>query len=298
MKIYISILSLLWFTTGNLCVHLEASEPCYDLVICAVFKNEAFYLQEWLDYHKKMGVEHFYLYDNNSEDGSREILHSYIERGDVDLYEWPVDTRSQQEYLQLLQLPAYNHALQIVKETARWAAFIDIDEFIVPVKHANVAQLLQEYEDYGGLAINWQIFGTSGLQQLPPDKRLIEMLTWKGEEKSEMNMLVKLIVQPSYVSRIEDPHSFQFEEGYFAVNGDKTAVNPFTRYHPVCISTIQINHYWFGTEDWFRTSKIPRRALWGIQISEENIQEMIGNFNVIKDESILNVYRVYHAKTI
>ena len=33
----------------------------YDLAVVAIFKDEARYLKEWLDYHLLAGVEHFYL---------------------------------------------------------------------------------------------------------------------------------------------------------------------------------------------------------------------------------------------
>ncbi|MBR0260666.1 MAG: glycosyltransferase family 2 protein [Selenomonadaceae bacterium] len=40
----------------------------YDLAIVAILKNEGRYLKEWLDYHLSAGVDHFYLYDNDSTD--------------------------------------------------------------------------------------------------------------------------------------------------------------------------------------------------------------------------------------
>ncbi|MBR7025230.1 MAG: glycosyltransferase family 2 protein, partial [Selenomonadaceae bacterium] len=46
----------------------------YDLAVVAIFKNEGHYLKEWLDYHLFAGVEHFYLYNNNSTDNYEEVL--------------------------------------------------------------------------------------------------------------------------------------------------------------------------------------------------------------------------------
>ncbi|KIC71464.1 hypothetical protein DB44_DM00010, partial [Candidatus Protochlamydia amoebophila] len=31
----------------------------YDLSVCAIFKNEAPYLKEWIEYHRLIGVKHF-----------------------------------------------------------------------------------------------------------------------------------------------------------------------------------------------------------------------------------------------
>ena len=39
----------------------------YDLSVCAIFKDEASYLKEWIEYHKLVGVQHFYLYENENE---------------------------------------------------------------------------------------------------------------------------------------------------------------------------------------------------------------------------------------
>ncbi|MBR2734192.1 MAG: glycosyltransferase family 2 protein, partial [Selenomonadaceae bacterium] len=40
----------------------------HDLAIAAILKNEGHYIKEWLDYHLLAGVDHFYLYDNDSTD--------------------------------------------------------------------------------------------------------------------------------------------------------------------------------------------------------------------------------------
>jgi hypothetical protein len=37
------------------------------IAICLIIKDENEYLQEWMDYHRKVGVSHFYIYDNNSK---------------------------------------------------------------------------------------------------------------------------------------------------------------------------------------------------------------------------------------
>ena len=51
----------------------------YSVAIAAIFKNEAPYLREWVEYHKMIGVEHFWLYNDNSSDNFEEILEPYIE---------------------------------------------------------------------------------------------------------------------------------------------------------------------------------------------------------------------------
>src|SRR5205807_2413627 len=101
----------------------------------------------------------------------------------------------------------YNDALLRVKETARWAAFIDLDEFLCPMRHITLVEMLKEYEEYGGLAVNWQVFGTSCIDQLQPGHRIVEDFIWKAPFWWEINKYIKVIVQPRAVQCFsQNPH--------------------------------------------------------------------------------------------
>ncbi|MDR0796472.1 MAG: glycosyltransferase family 92 protein, partial [Tannerella sp.] len=58
--------------------------PYYYLTVCAIAKNEGPYFKEWIEWHQKIGVEKFYIYDNESGDHTKEVLEPYIESGLVD----------------------------------------------------------------------------------------------------------------------------------------------------------------------------------------------------------------------
>ena len=95
----------------------------YDLAVVAILKNEGHYLKEWLDYHLVAGVEHFYLYDNDSSDNAAEILRPYVAAGLVDYFSAPGTA---------MQMLGYNDAVKRFKFFSRYMAFIDLDEFIFP----------------------------------------------------------------------------------------------------------------------------------------------------------------------
>jgi len=40
----------------------------YELAVCALVQNEAPYIAEWIAYHRLIGFEHFFIYDNHSND--------------------------------------------------------------------------------------------------------------------------------------------------------------------------------------------------------------------------------------
>lgn len=140
----------------------------YKLSVCSIFKNESESLMEWIEYHMVAGVEHFYLYNNNSEDDYKTILRPYIEEGIVTLYDWP-------EYPG--QASAYNHCWDNFRSDSQWIAFIDLDEYICPKYDENIPLLLDRYSKYPILVIYWLFFGTSGELSRNRNKCLIEQLT-------------------------------------------------------------------------------------------------------------------------
>ena len=51
-------------------------------------KDEAADLEEWLQFHSGVGVDHFILYDNGSSDNFREVLAPWLGAGRVTLVDW------------------------------------------------------------------------------------------------------------------------------------------------------------------------------------------------------------------
>lgn len=287
LLVYIFIQIFFCSKINSLIANQEQSK--YELVICSLFRNEELYMKEWIEFHKLMGVQHFYLYDNGSSDRSVEILQPYIAAGLVDLFSWPKETNNQAENLYNLQLPIYDHALELVKHTAKWAAFIDLDEFLFPVQEDNFIKLLQNYSRYAGLAVNWQIFGTSNRDTLYPDELLIEALTLRAPVQAENHHYVKSIVQPQLVKKITDPHSFYFIDGLYAVNTNYEPILPGIGIQKsIVIDKVRINHYQFGTRNWFLTRKVPLKIKWGHIKNEKPayLERLMARYNVEYDISI------------
>ena len=58
----------------------------YYLSIVAIFKNESWILEEWLNHYINEGVEHFFLIDNDSNDDYLSILKPFIDKKQVTLF--------------------------------------------------------------------------------------------------------------------------------------------------------------------------------------------------------------------
>ena len=125
----------------------------YNVSLCAIFKNEAPYLKEWIEYHSLIGVDHFYLYNNNSNDNYMSILKPYVEKNKVTIIDFPYEHA---------QMKAYGNCIKKYKNESRWIGFIDIDEFVVPIKDNDIYTFLSRFNNKPAVKIYWKVFGTSG----------------------------------------------------------------------------------------------------------------------------------------
>jgi len=180
------------------------SETKHNLSVCALFKNEANYLKEWIEYHKMVGVDHFYLYNNGSIDRSVEILIPYIKEGLVTLVQWPNRLPKHQidnsMWALSTQLPAYENAAKyLALKDTKWLVVLEVDEFIVPVNAKTISEILEGYDEYPGLQVVSDFFNTSLENKLPKRNLIIESieLTSAPDQKIE-NSVEKTIFKPEY----------------------------------------------------------------------------------------------------
>ena len=209
-----------------------------DLAVCAIMKNEAPYVKEWIDYHRLVGVKRFYIYDNESTDNMREVLRPYIEHG-ILVYKY------QEGYAQ--QNPVYNECMHNYGDKIKWLGFIDTDEFVVPVEKNNIPDLLQDYDEYAGVAVNWLMFDSNGHIEKPKGGLLenYQRINWDNNLGA---LFVKLFVQPLCVENIPSPHRFVYKPGYFAVLENKMMLDT-GKTNLYYGKKIHINHYYCKSEE-------------------------------------------------
>lgn len=224
----------------------------YTLSVCAIFQNEAPYMKEWIEYHKIQGVEHFWLYNNNSSDEYLEVLDPYIKSGSVELIDWPhtPETNDWKQFSFTIQPGAYRDGLERARNVSKWLALIDIDEFLVPLKDKSIVCCLEErFKDEKGLYIRWLTFGTSHIEKVLPGELMIEKLLLCALPLHDIYR--KSIVNPNDVKDCVNPHYCLYTHGNHI--SDDT-VDEFMR----------INHYWCRDEWFLQNIKMPRYEMWGI----------------------------------
>lgn len=203
-----------------------------ELSVGAIMKDEAPYLIEWLEFHKIVGVERFYLYNNNSTDNTVDILQPYLQSGEVILHDWPFTPG---------QISAYEHCLNTYKNESEWIAFIDMDEFLFPTEKDDIKEVLEEFYDFPGVAVNWLVFGSSG-HKTRPEGLQVEKFSNRSEENFGANKMVKTIVRPEFATCSGNPHHFlYFNDEVVVTENKEPIVGPWSTANSV--QKLRINHY-------------------------------------------------------
>lgn len=117
------LLRALWKRRELDCVSLKAKNLRRDaIVLFATLHDERIRLPYFLQYYRDLGVDHFFIVDNDSQDGGREYL---SQQPDVSLWSTKAsykDSRYGVDWLMGLMM-RYGHK--------RWCLTVDIDEFLI-----------------------------------------------------------------------------------------------------------------------------------------------------------------------
>jgi hypothetical protein len=217
--------------TSENAVNEKGSPP-----ICAVAiaKAEEKFIEEWLVYHHLIGVDHFFVYDNDPALPLRSLLKPYesiatvIDWGGDPTEGWPGRN---------LQTKTYTHALESIRGDFEWVTFLDIDEFIVTRRHATLPEYLESLGDIGSDRLNWHVFGHNGHYR-DPSGLVTAGLTRRMREPS---VNTKAISRTRAISAIDSAHFCRLEKGWDEVDANG---KPWSEtIYPGLTDTAHVNHY-------------------------------------------------------
>lgn len=220
------------------------------LGIVLIAKNEAPYLPEWIKYHQLLGVQRFYIYDNESTDNLTEVLAPFVKTGLVKLR--PVKGKKRQN-------DVYNDALNRYRDEVQFMAFIDADEFIFAHRVdliTELAKLMPEKADKSAVGLNWAIFGSNHLTE-KPNGLVIKNYTARATRDFAHNYHIKSIVDPRRViSFYHNPHVALLLPGYYLVAPNGEVLQQYKPIQPQVIwEPIRLNHYFSKSRDEFMAKR-------------------------------------------
>jgi hypothetical protein len=112
----------------------------------------------WVSHHLQQGFGPLLISDNESEDGTLELLEALAEVGYVRLHRQPGRRGG-------IQLAAYAALQELLAGDAAIIGFVDADEFVVSHDgELAAAHLLRLFDSpsVGAVAVNWRVFGSAG----------------------------------------------------------------------------------------------------------------------------------------
>lgn len=182
----------------------------YDLAIVSMMKNAAPYIEEWLEYHLLAGVNHFFIYDNDSEDNFAEVLKPYIDAGLVTYIFYPGKR---------VMMAAFNEAIERYEFLCRYISFVDDDEFIFPKDNRSIAEVTDEIwiddKKIGGLEISWITFGSSGHKTADYSRGVLERFTHRT---SKTSWSIKSILNPRRADYMWSPHFAVYFDDFLKIS--------------------------------------------------------------------------------
>lgn len=179
----------------------------YSTSICAIAKNETEYLIEWIEHHLSIGIDHFFIIDNESKIPVSDTLKKYQEYITVSYMKKYPDSQN----FVYTQYVTYLHNTNLTQ----WCAFIDVDEFLVFKEENNLSikNYLSEYENYGGVGINWEVLNANGHITKPSGKLKDN---FKKIYRSEGT--IKTIANIKYTKAFYNPHYANYVDKKYCID--------------------------------------------------------------------------------
>jgi hypothetical protein len=218
----------------------------HGLAVVLIVRNEAAHIAEWARFHRLAGARAFFVYDNGSTDGTVAALRAEVP--DATVIPWDQTLRDLRTGAEIHgQVLAYAHAIRNFGGDYRWMAFIDTDEFLVPVQTDTLDAALAHLSEEGCLSLPWHMFGRNG-HDTPPAGGVVRNYTRRARNPMSAARGVrnfKCIVDPTRVTGA-GVHAFQVDGAYRSVNDRGTAADLRGRERPAFYSVahIQLNHYY------------------------------------------------------
>lgn len=213
----------------------------------AIVKNEKEFLVEWIAYHRLMGIEHFIIADNESDDGTRELLDELSELGYLDWFSISTQERASKKakHARAVQLRAYDTILEQASNKFDFVAFLDADEFLF-MENNNLLDLLKGVpQKQEVVVVNWACFGSSN-RVVRRESPVLERFYWRASKQRNINCHTKCLVRPSGRLMFINPHFAVPGSGGYAGRIDGSPVefiNSGGITKDVCWRSVRVNHY-------------------------------------------------------
>lgn len=221
--------------------------PRWELALATIFKAESRWLPEWIEYHRLVGVQHFFLLCHDDDPAEREraggVLNRYQREGLVD---WGFHDCRDADW----QLQGWARILRRWGPQCVWLGLTDADCFLrpeptptVPRPTDDLVAVLRDFDapDVAGLAVYVRTFGSAGLLE-PPELQL-EAFVRRAPDDHPAGRTANYVLRPDRLVPAGAHGYNQPQPGFRLVDGDWDTVPWPTAKRAGSFKRLCWNHY-------------------------------------------------------
>lgn len=142
----------------------------YEICAATQMKLTPHILKDWVDYHRRIGVDMVYIMDNNSPE---DLGNMFLGRKDVEVIYWP---------FQRSQIQAFSYFTHLSRSRCEWMILFDADEYVMfgigkngeladkyPLKRFVNRMKGRGRPNYDFLEFRFLIMGSGGVVEIPKE---------------------------------------------------------------------------------------------------------------------------------
>ena len=216
--------------------------------LCLICKEERLYIRDFLDYYKKLGFNHIFLYDNNDKNGEdlKEVIYDYI----IKKFVTYINYHDIKGSLGGPIMSAYYDCYQRNNLIYNWIAFFDVDEYLIlKPENFKIQDFLinKRYIDCEAIKINWRIFTDNNkiyYEKGPLNKRFKKPSLISKKANEVTKIIIRGNLSNYALRKSYDAHEIFYSNKSCDTNGHK---RKGPRINPPIYNFAILNHYFTKT---------------------------------------------------
>jgi hypothetical protein len=240
---------------------LDEIEPHRSCAVVGTMCGDGIYILEWVAHYLSLGFEHLFIYTNDNQDGSDELLAQLARHNVVTVMESEITGQVPPE------VKAFGHALHLLHELRdyEWALFVDSDEYLVlSTEYDNSIQnvfsaLAKAYPDgrAAGICYDWLWFISDMVFERRPG------LLCERFQHARPHWLSKCLVRVRDVQSMRRQHHPEVAPGFWVVDSvfERIDIATIWERRQAQYAGGRINHYWPRSFQEFAIKKARGAAL-------------------------------------
>ena len=163
------------------------------IVVCAVFQDAAFYILEWLAFHRMIGVDRFVLYDEASTDGTAALIARSRFARQATVIACPGGMERTAMYRDFVANRAAG---------ATWAAIIEAGDFLHPLAADSLRATLPRYDGFSAVTLRCLRFFVPAT--IRPGQLLLAACVDRAPDASPQNSTAVTLLRVPDIQGVQD----------------------------------------------------------------------------------------------